>query len=660
MTRIIALIFLAIVPFVAGHATTNNETGGSSPSAATGGTTSTTQTCDLVAKAEKGDTAAVRKMIKAGCEIDAQDSFKRTALTAAIMKGHTSVVWLLIEAGADINHVFIGRPLNMAAATGRTEIARLLIEAGAVVNPTSADDSPLYNAAEGDHADTIRLLIDKGARVDVKNVSKKTPLHQAALHGRAKAVRALVKAGASIDAVDSEGKTPLHLTIKEKEKAKPAPILTSTPVLSSESSTPLASPSSSLALTPTPTTTPSITPTTTTAPTPVEKAAAKKAALIEELERLAATAGVLAELGAKLDIKDNVTVTVDGVDVNTTWAPLHYAALNDRSRIIRVLAAAGASLEIKDTKGNTPLHIASKKGNADAVRVLLEVGVDDRVTNTADQHANAVALNDTVREMIENPGIHWPVKAYLVGIKPSRSNITTRITCNDGRKCRVFLNCTNEDGLGFQGWIGTLEKERGKTTIGSIDQEKTLTFSATELRTLVDARGGGALGCALHSHRRVMAQLWSMMDSGNANVSAYRLSESFETLNRKTKEIKIRERTSIQFYYGDGSTPYVNIRCLNDEERGCIGFNLKCHNDAAVAWTDIYVSRIRPFGLYTIAGSDNTNANDIFIDHWIPDTNKGWYSCDVAATGAFMVYVTDSINKGGVHSTGNATAISVE
>lgn len=343
--------------------------------------------------------------------------------------------------------------------------------------------------------------------------------------------------------------------------------------------------------------------------------------------------------------------TVDDVQINITWTPLHHAAFHNRTRIIHALADVGADLEAKDSQGNTPLHIASMEGNVEAIRALFEVGVDDRVVNMADNLADRVTENDSIRDMIRNPGIYWPVKAYVVGIESSRySNMTARITCNDGRRCRVFLNCTNEDGRAFQGWIDTLAKDRDKTTIDSITQEATLTFSVSDFRTLVDARGRGALGCALHSHQQVLAQVWSIADSGNANTTAYRLSET----------VKKREKTPIQFYYGDSSTPSVYIRCINDEERGCISVKLRCFNDKAEAWPMIDIRRIRPFGLYTIAGTD-TDITSAGVDHWLPSTDKGWYSCDVSSTGPFMVYVTDLTTKGeGVRSTVSATAVSAE
>jgi ankyrin repeat protein len=44
----------------------------------------------------------------------------------------------------------------------------------------------------------IRVLVDKGVDVNIKNMQEETPLHIAAFHGQASALRALVQAGADL------------------------------------------------------------------------------------------------------------------------------------------------------------------------------------------------------------------------------------------------------------------------------------------------------------------------------------------------------------------------------------------------------------------------------------------------------------------------------
>lgn len=651
MTRTIALIFLIIVPFVGSNATTNNETSGS--------TASPTIHCDLTNKAKAGDAAAVRKMIDANCALEVTDIYNTNPLMYAVRYDHTSVVWLLTQAGANPNVKYLRDPvLTRAARHGEFEIARILIEAGADIDAKSDTfyETALHIASGLGYADIVQLLIDNKANINALDWSNRNTLRYAVGNGRTEAIRILVKAGANIHAVDSEGKTLLHNTtmyhIPDMNIYMPS-IRFSSP--------------------------------------PWDWDTKRRAKAIEDKEsRLADAAQALIERGAKINAKDNVTVTWEnGLKVRreNLWTPLHYAARNNRPRIIRRLADAGALLNPKDAKGNTPLHVASKHGRVEAVRTLIEVGADDRVKNTAGLRANKVSDDNTIRAMIENPGIHWPFKAYAVGnVSTENTDTTMRILCDDSKDCRVHLNCFDEDGSEFQGWIGDLEKRRGKTTIGSITKKTTLSLSSSELKTLVDATDDtGALDCALHSNRRVTVQVWSIAGSGKSNMTAYRLSENHDTY----------EATSVRFYYGDTSIPHIHFRCLADKNEKCRDTKFECVDDMAAPRPTISAGVVQRLHVYTVAGSDSdsdsdstiistgtsagtsiststssasagtntstdTSSNTDTANHRIPATAKGWHSCKASSSEPFMVYVNDSITKGNSNFTGNSTAISME
>lgn len=57
----------------------------------------------------------------------------------------------------------------------------------------------------------LKLLVRKGAPVDVKNKKGWTPLHRAAYNGRREAVHCLIQMGASLAATTQDGNTALHL-----------------------------------------------------------------------------------------------------------------------------------------------------------------------------------------------------------------------------------------------------------------------------------------------------------------------------------------------------------------------------------------------------------------------------------------------------------------
>ncbi len=104
-------------------------------------------------------------MMLAGCSGGA----KNVALIEAADKGNVSEVVRLIADGADVNATALDgwRPLTMAADRGQLDVAAVLIASGADVNGKIGLLSPMYFAARGGHTDVVKLIIDKGGRLDL-------------------------------------------------------------------------------------------------------------------------------------------------------------------------------------------------------------------------------------------------------------------------------------------------------------------------------------------------------------------------------------------------------------------------------------------------------------------------------------------------------------
>ena len=72
---------------------------------------------------------------------------------------------------------------------------------------------------------------------------------------------------------------------------------------------------------------------------------------------------------------------VDTQDEGSGSSLLHFAALEDQSRIGRALLKAGANPVLQDSQGNQPLHIAAAQGSAVLVKYLCERGAEPYAQN---------------------------------------------------------------------------------------------------------------------------------------------------------------------------------------------------------------------------------------------------------------------------------------
>jgi hypothetical protein len=135
--------------------------------------------------AKAGDVEAVRSWLAKVADKEAKDKDGATPLHVAAMKGHASVVEMLVQAGADMD--------AREGAHGLTT---------------------LHIAASQGHASVVEVLIQAGANKEAKAMQGWTPLHVAAMKGRASVVEVLVAAGAAKEAKDENGWTPLWLANK--------------------------------------------------------------------------------------------------------------------------------------------------------------------------------------------------------------------------------------------------------------------------------------------------------------------------------------------------------------------------------------------------------------------------------------------------------------
>ncbi|CAM9435815.1 unnamed protein product, partial [Scytosiphon promiscuus] len=260
-------------------------------------------------------------------------------------------------------------PLEHAAGTGEHDLVAKLLEAGA--NGSAGRRSPkgttlLHAAAEGGSEQVVTALIGVSDGGDLNSVTQpvgQTPLHVAAGLGKEAAGRALIMAGADVNIQDANNELPLHLALKRCHTQLAEDLLLG-------GSDPNARDS--------------------TRAYPIHLAARRGqdgvvGALIQkrvDLDGLDAnnkTPLSLAVAGAHVSTVKKLLA--GGADPNFRMGAgstaLHWAAGElDRGIAISALVEAGADLEARTTRNETPLRWASRCAMGSSLRALLQLGAD--------------------------------------------------------------------------------------------------------------------------------------------------------------------------------------------------------------------------------------------------------------------------------------------
>lgn len=171
----------------------------------------------------------------------------------AAKSGDATVVAKLLEDGADPNEAYnFGTALHWAAMNGHTEVVRILADYGADLEASSDMlGTPLHAATNRNRPDVIEVLIEHGAEVDALDKDNRTPLHIAAKNGNEQSTKLLIRAGADVNfsrvgqgdnAYKLGEQTPLHVALHDKHPqvasllkeagATPTPIISAEDILS--------------------------------------------------------------------------------------------------------------------------------------------------------------------------------------------------------------------------------------------------------------------------------------------------------------------------------------------------------------------------------------------------------------------------------------------
>ena len=174
----------------------------------------------LLKAAHEGDAAEVRRLAKAGADLEERDGRDRTAVLVAAYASQDDALAALAEAGADLNAQDIQGydAVTIAAVADDPDLMSLALSLGN--RPDNIhwnwNGTALIAASHLGHDEVVRRLIAAGSPLDHVNNLGWTALIEAVVLGdggprHQATVRALVDAGADRSIADPSGNTPLML-----------------------------------------------------------------------------------------------------------------------------------------------------------------------------------------------------------------------------------------------------------------------------------------------------------------------------------------------------------------------------------------------------------------------------------------------------------------
>ncbi|XP_036382333.1 ankyrin-1-like isoform X2 [Megalops cyprinoides] len=276
---------------------------------------------------KEGHVKMVLELLHNGIVLETTTKKGNTALHIASLAGQEQVVTELVNYGANVNAQSQGfTPLYMAAQENHLEVVKFLLENGANQSiPTEDGFTPLAVALQQGHENVVALLINYGTKGKVRLPA----LHIAARNDDTRTAAVLLQNDPNPDVLSKTGFTPLHIAAHYEN-------LNVAQLLLNRGANVNFTPKNGI--------------------TPLHIASRRGNVIMVRL---------LLDRGAQIDAKTKDELT-----------PLHCAARNGHVRIIEILLDNGAPIQAKTKNGLSPIHMAAQGDHMDCVRQLLQYNAE--------------------------------------------------------------------------------------------------------------------------------------------------------------------------------------------------------------------------------------------------------------------------------------------
>jgi ankyrin repeat protein len=398
-----------------------------------------------------GNLETARFLVEQGTNMTAKDNGGWTPVQYAVHNGHVDLVEMFLGCGVDINvkNTDGETLLDFASQNGKLEVARFLIDHGADVDCCDQRGwTPLHTAARFSHLDVVRLLVEhstnvharngihnppllaspsrvsrfpSGHRVDVNSADYGgwTPLHLASRHGHTDVVQLLLDNGADVNLQTKDLLTPLHhASVNGHLKVAELLIERGAEVdEDQETQSNLASGNGKLEVARLCGS--NLNSQRNEGSTPLHLGARHRyLSLVDIL--ISCLVGLLVESWANSRVPTTMTLTAsesgsqnslpeivepplyDGGSSNDEeGTSLHSALKSGRLALVQELLDRGADVNDRDELLCTPLGVASKHGELEVARTLIEVNATEMEDSTALHTASMFGHFEVVRLLLE-------------------------------------------------------------------------------------------------------------------------------------------------------------------------------------------------------------------------------------------------------------------
>jgi ankyrin repeat protein len=336
-----------------------------------------------------GDVPIAKLLLEQGAETKLKTKDGNTALHLAALRGHFELCQELVDRKAPVNVInkegkkaveltdhpkiiqLLGRKpqasktiddamIQASIAAGKPLLASILTELKNTPNqvdvnrpdPSDLDNTALHQAAELEDQDILKILLEKGAKVNAVNSQAETPLYIAAIKGHIKAVKILLSNQALVEFPLGAGLTPLQGAANNGHLE-------------------------------------------------VVKALVQAGVADTDKNYTYSAINLASEEGHTEIVKFLLQNGVSANDQDSSGhTPLYMAAAKGRLSVVQVLLDNHAQVNIVSSLGYTPLHAAVNNGHLEVVKALIQAGADPFIKDPAGKTSIETTRNKEIKNIL--------------------------------------------------------------------------------------------------------------------------------------------------------------------------------------------------------------------------------------------------------------------